>query len=78
MPTVEIAVGESIGVIDLFFNAGLGASKGDIRRLIQGGGASIDDVKVTDVYQTFTPDMAKDGEVILRAGKKNYKRVLIK
>lgn len=78
MPTVEIAVGESIGVIDLFFNAGLGASKGDIRRLIQGGGASIDDVKITDVYQTFTPDMAKDGEVILRAGKKNYKRVLIK
>jgi len=76
MPTAELVLGEGMGVIDLFFNAGLGASKGDIRRLIQGGGASIDDRKITDVYEVLTPDKAGNGEVILRSGKKNYKRVI--
>lgn len=79
MPTVEIEIGEEgIGVIDLFFQAGLGASKGDVRRLIQGGGATIDDRRLSDVYEIFKASSAKDGEIILRAGKKNYKRVLVK
>lgn len=79
MPTVEIEIGEEgIGVIDLFFQAGLGASKGDVRRLIQGGGATIDDRRLSDVYEVFKASSAKDGEIILRAGKKNYKRVLVK
>ena len=76
MPTAELVLGEGMGVIDLFFNAGLGASKGDIRRLIQGGGAVIDDRKISDVYEVFTPDKAGNGEVVLRSGKKNFKRVI--
>lgn len=78
MPTTEIVFGEGKGVIDLFFEAGLGASKGDIRRLIEGGGCYIDDEKISDVKAVITKDEAKDGELLLRAGKKKYMRVLVK
>lgn len=78
MPTVEIEFGEGKGVIDLFFEAGLAGTKSDVRRLIQGGGCSIDDKKVTDVKAVVTKDDAIDGEMILRAGKKHFKRVIVK
>ncbi|HAN42021.1 MAG TPA: tyrosine--tRNA ligase [Sphaerochaeta sp.] len=78
MPTVEIEFGEGKGVIDLFFEAGLAGTKSDVRRLIQGGGCSIDDKKVTDVKAVVTKDDATDGEMILRAGKKHFKRVIVK
>ncbi len=78
MPTAEISLGDGKGVIDLFFEAGLGSSKGDIRRLVEGGGCYIDDNKVSDVKAVITKDMAKGGELILRAGKKKYMRVVVK
>ncbi len=78
MPTVEIEFGEGKGVIDLFFEAGLAGTKSDVRRLIQGGGCSIDDKKVTDVKAVVTKDDATDGEMILRAGKKHFKRIIVK
>ena len=78
MPTVEIEIGEGKGVIDLFFEAKLGATKSDVRRLIEGGGCTIGDVKVTDVKAVVTKDDAVDGELILRAGKKRFMRVLVK
>ena len=64
--------------VDLFFEAGLAGTKSDVRRLIQGGGCSIDDKKVTDVKAVVTKDDATDGEMILRAGKKHFKRVIVK
>ena len=67
MPTVNVAFGEGKGVIDLFFEAGLGSTKSDIRRLVEGGGCFVNDNKITDVKAVITKDDAKDGEMILRA-----------
>ena len=78
MPTVEIDLGDGKGVIDLFFEAKLGATKSDVRRLVEGGGCFIDDNKVTDVKAVVTKADAKDGELILRAGKKRFMRVIVK
>lgn len=77
MPTVNVAFGEGKRVIDLFFEAGLGSTKSDIRRLVEGGGCFVNDNKITDVKAVITKDDAKDGEMILRAGKKRIMRVVV-
>jgi tyrosyl-tRNA synthetase len=71
LPTVEIAASE-MPILDLLIEAGLVSSKGEGRRLIQGGGAKIDDVSVTDDSMTC----AINGTIKLSAGKK--KHVLVK
>ena len=77
MPTVNVVFGEGKGVIDLFFKAGLGSTKSDIRRLVEGGGCFVNDNKITNVKAVITKDDAKDGEMILRAGKKRIMRVVV-
>lgn len=77
MPTVNVAFGDGKGIIDLFFEAGLGATKSDVRRLVEGGGCFVNDNKITDVKAVITKDDAKDGEMILRAGKKRIMRVVV-
>ena len=69
-----------IGAIDLFFAAKIGgASKGDIRRLIQQGGAAINAKTFDDVKRVVgEADLDKDGELVLRAGKKKFVRVVFK
>ncbi len=77
MPTVNVVLGDGKGIIDLFFEAGLGATKSDVRRLVEGGGCFVNDNKITDVKAIITKDDAKDGEMILRAGKKRIMRVVV-
>lgn len=81
MPSVEISkslVENGIGVIDFFFEAKLGATKSDIRRLIQQGGANLNGKLVTDVKAVVTTaDADADGEFVLRAGKKKFARVTL-
>ena len=80
MPTVEIPAArfaEGIGVIDLFFEAGLAATKSDARRLVQQGGARVAENQINDVNAVINNNVLDaDGELILRAGKKKFVRVL--
>lgn len=79
MPTVEIDLGDGMGLITLFANAKLGGNtNGEIRQVVLGGGAYVNDVQIKDPRAIITNADAKDGEIILRAGKKNYKRVIVK
>ena len=73
----DLAAGDGIRFADLFLQLGLAQSKKDARRLIQGGGARLDDVKIADENGSLTvADFEQDGsgesktEVTLRAGKK--------
>lgn len=70
----EIGDGDGgIRFADLFLKLGLAQSKKDARRLIQGGGAKLDDVKIDDENGSLTlADFEEGGktEVTLRAGKK--------
>ena len=81
MPSVEISkslIENGIGVIDFFFEAKLRATKSDIRRLIQQGGANLNGKPVTDVKAVVTTaDADADGEFVLRAGKKKFARVTL-
>ncbi|OQA63110.1 MAG: Tyrosine--tRNA ligase [Spirochaetes bacterium ADurb.Bin269] len=80
MPTVSLPrerFDTGIGVIDLFFEAGLAGSKSDARRLVEQGGAVVADSVVTDVKAVIGVSILDaDGEVMLRAGKKKFVRVI--
>ena len=62
-----------LGAIDLFHLAGLGNSKGEIRRLIKGGGAYVGD-ELYRVEDINTVIQLKDG-LLLKAGRKKYVRI---
>ena len=84
MPTCSLSkaeIKEGIGIIDLFFQAKLGGSKSDIRRLIDQGGAYYTDANGSEIQCNDNKMLVnesfldKDGEIILRAGKKKYMRI---
>jgi len=79
MPSTSIALGrlqDGIGLLDLFVETGLTESKGDARRLVQQGGAYVNDVVIADAQARVSAADLRDGAVMLRAGKKKYHRVL--
>ncbi len=82
MPTFAIErtrLEAGLTVIDLFFEAGLCATKSDARRLIEQGGAAIAESTVSDVKAVVDGSaLDADGEMILRAGKKKLLRLIVK
>ena len=79
LPTIKLKMAEldaGIGVIKLFVDSGLCKTNSDARRLVQQGGAYINDEACSDAYAIVTKDALKDNEALLRAGKKRYKRVI--
>ncbi len=65
-------------LIDLFVGAGLCKSKSDVRRLIKQGGAYINGNKITAFDQKIVNDDIESNEVLLRAGKKKYHKIILK
>ncbi|MDH5217546.1 MAG: tyrosine--tRNA ligase [Gammaproteobacteria bacterium] len=77
VPSCEIGAdrfaGEGVSVIDLLAESGTAKSKGEARRLIQGGGIYVNNQKVEDAEQMLSIDGTVDGKfVVLRKGKKSY------
>lgn len=68
---------EGIGVMELFSKTDLCASNSEARRLIMQGGANINDKKIEDTTTVIDTSWLSHGEMILRAGKKRYFRVVI-
>lgn len=60
-----------IGVLALMIKAGMIKSNGEGRRLIQQGGISVNDTKITDVFTTVTSDKLLQS-VIIKKGKKVF------
>ncbi|WP_321491699.1 tyrosine--tRNA ligase [uncultured Desulfobacter sp.] len=65
-------------VVDLFCNTDLCKSKSDARRLIKQGGAYINGERLESFEQIVTEKDAKEGEILLRAGKKKYHKIILK
>ena len=66
-----------IQLLDVMLRAGLIKSKGEGRRLIQQGGVSLQDEKISDPLYTITADAFADGDLILKKGKKVFYRVTL-
>ena len=82
MPTTEISEEDfTDGVIDLISvlcKSGLVQSRSEGRRAIEQGGVTLGNDKVSDVKAVFGKDVfAKDG-VVVKRGKKNFRRVVLK
>ena len=72
----DFADGE-IGILDLMKKCGLIPSNGEGRRLIQQGGVSVDDEKVTDVYAKVVKSDFEKGYVVIKKGKKVYHKAIL-
>ena len=79
MPTTELenVPEEGIQLLDAMITAKLIASKGEGRRLIEQGGVSVNNEKVTDVYMVLTKAMLQEG-VKIKKGKKIFHKVVLK
>ena len=75
MPTTEVEQSDledgKITVLSLMIKAGMIKSNGEGRRLIQQGGISVNDEKISDVFTAVSADELKDS-VIVKKGKKVF------
>ena len=77
VPQFEVprsVIEEGVKLADLLTDhAAVFPSKGEMRKMVQGGGVSINKEKVTDPYAPASTDMLLNGKYILvQRGKKNY------
>ncbi|MDO5389486.1 MAG: tyrosine--tRNA ligase [Eubacteriales bacterium] len=82
MPTTELTeedfTEDAIDVISLLVKAELVPTRSEGRRAIQQGGVSIDGEKVTDIYHSVAKaDIPEDG-LVLKRGKKKFKKICVK
>jgi tyrosyl-tRNA synthetase len=75
IPTVLLArslLVPSLAVVDLLVLSGIMSSKGEVKRLIQGGGLYINEVRVDSPDQTVGLEDMRDGVIVVRRGKKQF------
>lgn len=79
MPTTELdsLEGEGELLLNLLMKAGLTASKGEGRRLIEQGGISLDAEKVTDPNLVISLEKLKEG-IKIKKGKKIFHKIILK
>lgn len=72
----DYQVTEGINIVDLIVELKFAASKGEVKRLIQGGGVKIENEKVVDFIQVVKFDNNKS--LILQVGKRKFARLIKK
>lgn len=70
--------GEGKGICDLLVVTKLCASKSEARRMVEGGGVSAGGQKVADFTQIITNKDLDNGSILLKKGKKNFIKVVVK
>lgn len=77
MPSTVLSADElsdgAYGILPLLVKTGLAVSISEARRLVQQGGVSVNDDKITD----SKAQIKIDGEIIIRKGKKVYHKVIV-
>ena len=64
-----------IDILGILANSGLCASRSEARRAVEQGGVTVDDEKITDIKTCYDPEMLSGDGIVVRRGKKSYKRV---
>ena len=79
VPTTEITkdeLGEGLQIIEVLEKCKLIPSRGEGRRLVQQGGVSVNDEKVSDIGFVVTESMLKEGAKIKKGKKKFHKAIM--
>lgn len=81
MPTTvlkpEQFTDDTITVIDILVAASLAKSKGEARRLIEQGGITVDDGRVTNLGAAVSKDDFAKGHVLVKKGKKVFHKIVL-
>ena len=76
MPTIELNGNRNISIVDAIVLTGISPSKGQARTLINQGGISLNDVKITDISYVLSEKDFSDGYAILKKGKKIFYKLI--
>ena len=81
MPSTQLEASDftdgAIGILNLMVRCKLCKSNGEARRLIEQGGVSVNDEKVTDPKATVTEaDFGEKGYVVIKKGKKVFHKAV--
>lgn len=81
MPSTEIDESQlgkdGIAIVDLLVSTGLASSRGAARRLIDQGGITVNDERITNITKSFNKDCFIS-PLVIRKGKKVYHKVTLK
>lgn len=81
MPTVEITADNfedgCIDILTLLLKSGLVPSKSEARRAVEQGGVTVDGEKITNIKEVFTEDAFAGNGLVLKRGKKNFRKVVM-
>ena len=69
---------DGISICDLLFITKLAPSKSEARRLIQGGAITVKGQKINDFALTITKNDFENNSILLKKGKKNFIKVVLK
>lgn len=81
MPSKEMTAAEleaGINILELFAETALCSSKSEARRLVTQNGAAVNGEKVSDPDAMINSSDIKENEIILKAGKKRFFRIIVK
>ncbi len=82
MPTCELEEGDflngTIDILGVLVKAGLTASRSEARRAVEQGGVTVDNEKVADIKTVYAPEAFAGEGIVVKRGKKNFKRVVMK
>lgn len=82
MPTAEMTeenfIEGKMDILAMLVASGLVTSRSEARRAVEQGGVTADGEKVTDIKAVFEKDQLAGDGIILKRGKKNFKRVVYK
>ena len=80
-PTVELSTDDlvdgAIDILSVLVKAELVPSRSEARRAVEQGGVTVNDEKITNLRHSFSANDLKEG-ILVRRGKKNFKKVVIK
>jgi len=81
MPVAEISgadlVDGAIDILTVLVKSGLVPSRAEGRRAVQQGGVSVNGEKAADIHQTFAADAFAGEGIVVKKGKKNFRRVIM-
>ena len=82
MPTYELTEddfnGDEIDILSILQKSGLAPSRSEARRNVEQGGVSVDGNQVKDIKAVFTKDQLAGEGMVVKRGKKNFKKVVLK
>ena len=82
MPTSELTKEDfrenTIDILTVLTKSGLASSRSEARRNVEQGGVSVNGETVKDIHAAFEKELFAGDGIVVKRGKKNFKKVIVK